>query len=527
MILLIAAVLLLSIFAEKLSDKLRLPVLIIFMALGMFFGEDGPLHIAFDDYELTEQVCSAALIFIMYYGGFNLSWKYAKKIWPQAVSLSTLGVLLTVLFGTLILCWLTGMSWITAFLICSVLGSTDAASVFNILKREKLNLKDNTASLLEMESGSNDPISYMLTFVAIQIYLTGQATNIVTDMILQIFFGLLWGVVCAWITKLLFSKTKLVTSELSAIAMIGMVLLCYGMSSFCSGNAYLSVYLMGVLVGNSRIPYKQELASFFDGITGIAQIVIFFILGLLSTPSSLISVLPISLLIFVVLLLAARPLACVILLKPFHASWRQIFLVSFAGLRGAASSVFAVMAVAAGCVLNPNLFQVVFLVTLLSVGIQGTFFAWVCRKLGMVDDKEDVRKTFNDFADESAITMMRVPIPATHPWNGMAIKDIPFQPGSLVLMVKRDKETLPANGSLVLQTDDVVIMSVKPYYTDGSEQLTELELDSSHPWVNRKIRDLDLSDDVLIALVQRGGRNIIPSGSTTLYDQDKVVLFEP
>ena len=194
-----AAILLLCVLSEKISARIGTPALIFFMLVGMLFGSDGLLQIPFSDYQLAEQICSAALIFIMFYGGFNLKWKAARTIAVKATCLSTLGVLLTVIFSMVCMHLFMGLDWITGFLISAVLGSTDAASVFSILRQKKLNLKDRTAPLLEMESGSNDPIAYMLTLVGIMLFLKQPADGILILIGLQIAVGLFAG----WISSCL------------------------------------------------------------------------------------------------------------------------------------------------------------------------------------------------------------------------------------------------------------------------------------------------------------------------------------
>lgn len=516
---------LLCIAANRISEKIGLPALVAFMLLGMFFGVDGPFHIQFDDFRLSETICSTALIFIMFYGGFNLKWRAARPIASQAILLSTLGVAGTVFVATFFLHFLLAMEWKEAFLICSVLGSTDAASVFAILRRQKLNLKDNTAPLLEMESGSNDPISYMMTMIGIQLFTTGIAGNIAISIILQLGVGLGLGFMFAWCTRRLFKIRHLVSSSMASLFMIGMVLLCYSITNGLQGNAFLSVYVMGIVLGNQSLPFKADLISFFDSLTDMAQILIFFLLGLLSFPASTFRLLPYSLTIFMVLLAIARPVVVCLILKCFKASWHKCLLVSFAGLRGAASSVFAAMAVAAGVPMGSDLFQIVFVVTLLSVSIQGSLLGPLARKLNMIDDKEDVFKTFNDYVEENSLSLMRVFIGRHHKWANKLIKDIHFPENSLALMINRKGTSLVCKGDTLVLPGDILILSVPPYKPAETELLEERILSDDDPWVNHSIAQLHLGDDLLIAMVRRENKVIIPDGSTILKPGDKVVLY--
>ena len=524
-LLLVAIVILLCVLAEKFSGKFGMPALILFMFIGMLFGSDGILKIPFDDYRLAENICSIALLFIMFYGGFNLKWKAAKNVAVKSILLSTIGVAVTAVVTALFVRLLLGYSWAESFLVGAVLGSTDAASVFAILRQKKLNLKDNTASLLEMESGSNDPMAYMLTFIAMGMINSGGAENIIQQIFLQLVVGVLVGVAFALLTIRLMSKTSLISDGLDTIFMIAMVLICYGLSQIFGGNAYLSVYIMGIIIGNSPIKNKATLIPFFDGVTSLAQILIFFLLGLLTLPHEMPEGLVTAVVITLILTLIARPVAVFALLKPFHCSVRQCLLVSWAGLRGASSSVFAIMAVAGGIVMPHNLFHIVFMVSLFSVSIQGTLLPKIADKLDMIDENADVRKTFNDYQEDSAITLMRMFIPQGHNWENKLVKEVNFPTGSLAIMIKRKNETIITKGDTRILAGDNVILSVPAYEPADNEQLTETCIDSSHVWCNHAISELNLASNELIAMIIRGDETLIPDGKTQILENDIVVTY--
>ncbi|WP_304683545.1 potassium/proton antiporter [Ileibacterium valens] len=519
-----AAILLLCVLSEKISACIGTPALIFFMLVGMLFGSDGLLQIPFSDYQLAEQICSAALIFIMFYGGFNLKWKAARTIAVKATCLSTLGVLLTVIISMVCIHLFLGLDWITGFLISAVLGSTDAASVFSILRQKKLNLKDRTAPLLEMESGSNDPIAYMLTLVGIMLFLKQPADGILIQIGLQIAVGLFAGWISSVITTRIMKMNDLISSELSVLFLTGMVLLCYGASQVLGGNAYLSVYLMGILVGNSSIPHKTSLIGFFDGLTSMAQILIFFLLGLLSFPSRMPQAIPLASMIFLILLFIARPLATFLILLPFGCSIRQCLLVSFAGLRGAASCVFAIMAISAGVIIRNNLFLIVFVVTLLSVGIQGSLLPWAARKLDMIDDKENVLMTFNDYAENPDISLLRLYIANDSEFVNQKISQLALPKGMLALMIQRDGERFVCKGDTLLQQGDSLILSAASYQSDD-QLLEEITIHPGHEWINHRISELNLPENMLITLISRNGQSIIPSGKSRILENDVLTLF--
>ena len=304
-----------------------------------------------------------------------------------------------------------------------------------------------------------------------------------------------------------------------------MVFLCFGVSSALKGNAYLSLYLYGIILGNSRICNKQTLIHFFDGVTSLSQIFVFFLIGLLSYPHLMPQIMLTSAVIVVVLIFIARPIAVYLLMLPCKCSMRQCLLISWAGLRGASSCVFAIMAVASGISMKEDLFHIVFMVTLFSVAIQGGLLPLVADKLHMVDDQTDVRKSFNDYQEETALQLMRMYIPEGHNWSNKKIKEVSMPYGSLALMIKRDGKTIITKGDTKIKPGDTVILSVPPYVPTDEETLEEIVIDKDNKWCGQHIGDLDLSKDELIALILRNDETIIPDGKTIIAENDTVVLY--
>lgn len=526
MLLLCCAVILSCIIANRFSNKFGMPALLCFMALGMIFGSDGLFKISFDNYAMTEQLCTIALIFIMFYGGFGTKWETAKPIAVKATLLSTLGVVITAFLTCLFCHQILHFSFSESFLIGAVLSSTDAASVFSILRSKNLNLKDSTAPLLEIESGSNDPMAYMLTMIALAMISGDTGTSIPLMMFTQITFGVVIGVASACIGILVLQKGNIVSEGMDTIFVIALVLLSYAFPTLIGGNGYLSVYLTGIILGNSKINNKITLVHFFDGITGLAQILIFFLLGLLAFPHLLPEIFLPSLFIAVFLAFVARPVSVFLLMLPFGSSLRQCLLVSWSGLRGAASIVFTIMVIASGTELEHDLFHIVFFISLLSVAIQGSLLPLAARKLDMVDNSSDIRKTFNDYQDDSDLTLMRMFIPKGHNWENRLIQEVNFPTGSLALMVKRDSETLIPRGNTKIHAGDTLILSVPAYRSENDGKLKEIQIDLAHPWCGKCIADLDLPENILIALVKRGDENVIPQGSTLIHAGDKVVIYK-
>ncbi|MDO5518474.1 MAG: potassium/proton antiporter [Clostridium sp.] len=526
MIFLAACVLLSCVIANRFSNKIGMPALLLFMALGMLFGSDGLFKISFNDYHIAKDVCNIALIFIMFYGGFGTKWNMAKPVASKSVILSTAGVLITALLTSSFCFYILRFTLLDSFLIASVLSSTDAASVFSILRSKNLSLKDGTASMLELESGSNDPAAFMLTMITLScINGTGSVSGIFYMIFSQIVFGILVGTAIAVISIFTLKKLNIVTDGLETIFIIALVLLSYSLSEYVHGSGYLSVYLTGIILGNSRITNKIILVHFFDGVTGLAQIIIFFLLGLLSMPHQLPEVIVPALLIGVFLTFIARPIAVFSILRPFKCSINQCVLLSLSGLRGAASIVFAIIAIAGGADINCNLYHIVFMISFLSVAFQGSFLPIAAKKLDMIDCESDVRKTFNDYQEESLITLMRVFIPKGHSWEGKTVEEAAIPSDSLALIIKRDDENIVPKGNTVIKANDSIILSIPCCDMEDDIKLKEIKIDKNHKWCNKNIEDLDLPDDILIALIKRGDENIIPRGRTIILENDVVVMY--
>ena len=400
-LLLSAIVILACVLCNRLSSKLGVPTLLAFILLGMFFGCDGVVKIPFDNYELAQDLCSIALIFIMFYGGFGTNWAQARPVAAKATVLSSLGTLATAgLVG--VFCWKAlGLEMLQGFLLGAVIASTDAASVFSILRSKRLDLKEGTASLLEVESGSNDPFSYMLTMILLSLMTGGVSPSAFAYQVFaQLAYGIAFGVGIAFLARLFLRHFRFTTDGFEAIFLVSAALFSYVVPTLVGGNGYLSVYLTGILLGNSPIQHKQGLVGFFDGLTGLMQMLLFFLLGLLAFPAQLPSIAPTALAVALFLTFVARPLVVFALMAPFRSSLGQMLLVAWSGMRGAASIVFSILAITSPAVTSLDLYHIVFFIVLFSILVQGTLIPVFAKKLRMVDQTSDVRKTFNDYAEE-------------------------------------------------------------------------------------------------------------------------------
>ena len=552
LLLLLGGVIALCIFINRITDKLKVPSLLLFIALGMVFGVLLRPKIGnFTDYSLGNVVCSVCLVFIIFYGGFGTNFKEARPVAPQALLLSLMGTALTAgLVGTGVYFIFRllpfaggGIGWIESMLVGSVVSSTDAASVFNILRSRRLNLKYRTSSLLEMESGSNDPTSYMLTVVftallAAKYGVAGAARmgggDIALMLFAQIGFGAAFGVAFGFAGIFILRRFSFNMGQGGTLFVVAVSLVTYSLPSVLpglwAGNGYLAVYICGIMLGNARIPQKRDCVRFFDALTGVAQMMIFFLLGLLATPEWLIrpAVLMPALLIFLVMTVLARPAVVTALLAPFGAKWNQIGVVSWAGLRGVASIVFAIYAVST---LGENnlpydLFSIVFCIVIVSILLQGSLLPLLSAKMHMLGDNENVLRTFTDYQDESDVSFVKVVVGENHPWAGRKLKQCVMPREFLVVLIVRGEETLVPNGETVVFPGDLLVTAAPEFENRDSFGMFEEYVGKGSSRAGKAVRELELPQGTLIAMIKRGSGTVIPYGETKIEDEDVLVCLK-
>jgi len=481
----------------------------------MIFGVNGIFKIPYDNYELSRDICSFALIYIIFFGGFGTNLSMARGIIKKSLILSSLGVIFTSLLTGLFSHYILKLDWYSSLLIGSVLGSTDAASVFAILRSHKLNLKENTASLLEIESGSNDPFAYVLTIA----FLT---QNLPLLLFKQVCFGLAVGYIFARVSRYIIRKVNNIDSGMSMALITASMLLSYSTSEFIGGNGYITVYLLGVLLGNIHFNKKSEIVSFFNGLTSIMQILIFFLLGLLVNPLEALKYAIPAVLIMTVMTLLIRPFVVYALISPMKSSRGQKLLVSWAGLRGAASVVFAILVVVErGMVV----FNIAFIVVLLSIAIQGSLLPYFSKKLNMIDEDGDVLRTFNDYSDTEDVDFITAEIDETHKWVGRQVKNLELMPSVLLVLIIRNNENIIPNGNTVIEKGDRIVLCGSSFVDKGTRiNLYESMVDKNSKYINKSIHELDRN--ILIVLIKRENRTMIPSGNTVLLEDDILVLLD-
>lgn len=469
-ILLIGSILLfVSIVVGKTGYKFGVPALLLFLLVGMLFGSDG-LGLQFHNAEEAQFIGMVALSVILFSGGMDTKIADIKPVLGPGILLSTLGVLLTAFFTGIFIWWLSGMSWtnihfplLTSLLLAATMSSTDSASVFAILKSQKMNLKNNLRPMLELESGSNDPMAFMLTIVLIQLITsTGMgAGEIVVNFLIQFIVGAAAGYTLGRLAILMLNRLNIDNQALYPILLLSFVFFTFSITDLLKGNGYLAVYIAGMMVGNAKIMYRKEIYTFMDGLTWLFQIIMFLCLGLLVNPHEMLQVACVATLIGLFMIVVGRPFSVWLCLLPFgkRISMTSRHFISWVGLRGAVPIIFATYPVVAGVPGADDIFNIVFFITIVSLLVQGTTVSRVARVLGLSLPME---KTGNDFGvelpEEIGSDLHEITVTAQILERGNTLKELNLPPGTLVMIVKRGDQFLIPNGTLQLDINDKLLI---------------------------------------------------------------------
>ena len=524
-LILIVVVILTCIWLNNVSARIGVPTLLAFIVLGIVFGNVGVIPVYLDNHSFARDVCSVALLFIMFYGGFGTRWETVKPVVRESVLLASLGVVVTAGLTGLFCHFALRWGWAESFLLGAVVSSTDAASVFSILRSKKLGLKNNTAPMLEMESGSNDPAAYMLTAIMVSVVNSAASGwSLVWMVFAQIVFGagLGWAIAkgAAWALQ----RMHFFTDGFDTLFIFAVAIAAYAVPDVLGGNGYLSAYIVGIMLGNEEFKGKKSLVGFFDGLTGLMQVLIFFLLGLLARPAMMHQAILPALAISAFMLLVARPAAVFGILTPFRKyPTRQQWLVSFVGLRGAASIVFAIMAFTGVGNLNNDLFSIVFCIVLISISLQGSLIPWVARKLDMLDARDNVMKTFNDYSEGTEVQFSQIGIVSGCDWDGKQVMELSLPRNVLIALVIRGTERIIARGDTLLKAGDKAIVVTKAF-EDTQTYLVEKTVKKGGKRDGHAISEFNA--DGLVLLIRRDDKEIIPHGGTVLLAGDKLVILK-
>lgn len=467
-ILLIASVILFfSIFAGKAGYRFGLPSLLIFLGVGMLFGSDG-LGIQFSNSDIAQFIGMVALTIILFSGGMDTKISEVRPVMAQGLVLATLGVLLTALAGGVFIYylfyWVTGkeiLSLAEAMLLAAVMSSTDSASVFAILRGRKVHLKERLHSALELESGSNDPMAYLLTILLITYIQEGNMS--VWHAILSLITGLSVGILAGWLLGkmlvLLINNINLHNESYYPVLLLAGAIFIFAATTLCQGNGYLAVYVGGLIIGNAKIVHKKRTSLFFEGFTWMFQIVMFLMLGLLVNPHELLPVAGIGLGIGAFIIIVARPLSVFISLIPFkNFSFRGKLYISWVGLRGAVPIIFAIYPLTAQLTHAGLIFNVVFFITILSLTVQGTTVVSVANWLGLTE-KSVPKDVFGiELPEGIKSAMSEIEITPAVLKHGNKLMEFVLPDHTLAVMVMRDNHYFIPKGSTVLQEKDKLLM---------------------------------------------------------------------
>lgn len=469
-ILLIGSILLfVSILVGKTGYRFGVPALLLFLVVGMLFGSDG-LGLQFHNAEEAQFIGMVALSIILFSGGMDTKFADIKPVLAPGIVLSTVGVLFTALFTGLFIWWLSGMSWtnihfplVTSLLLAATMSSTDSASVFAILRSQKMNLKNHLRPMLELESGSNDPMAYMLTIVLIQFIQSGGMgiAGIFGSFVMQFVAGAAAGYLLGKLAILMLNRLNIDNQALYPILLLSFIFFTFSITDLLKGNGYLAVYIAGIMVGNNKIMYRKEIYTFMDGLTWLFQIIMFLCLGLLVNPHELLDIALVATLIGVFMILVSRPLSIFLCLLPFgkKITHRSRLFISWVGLRGAVPIIFATYPVVAQVPGADVMFNIVFFITIVSLIVQGTTVSSAARLLKLSTPLEKTGNEFGVELPEEIDTDLRDMTVTTEMLEeGDTLKDITLPNGALVMIVKRGTEFLIPNGSLKLRLGDKLLL---------------------------------------------------------------------
>lgn len=462
-----SVILFLSIMAGKAGFRFGLPSLLLFLGVGMLFGSDG-LGIEFSSPGVAQFIGMLALSIILFSGGMDTNIKEVKPVAAPGVLMATLGVLLTILFTGTFIYWLFGcfsslvtLTYPESLLLAAVMSSTDSASVFSILRGKGIYLKERLRPMLELESGSNDPMAYLMTVVLISFIQQGNADYgssillLVGQLVIGTLAGFLLGKVVVWVVN----HAGLENESLYSVLLLALGFFVFGLTTVVGGNGYLAVYIAGLVVGNSRLVHKKSLRQFMDGYTWMWQIVMFLTLGLLVNPHELPPVAIPSILVALFIMLVARP-ACVFLCLPLFRKFtaRGMAYISWVGLRGAVPIIFATYPVIAGIEHASMFFNIVFFITIISLLVQGTTVTRAAHWLKLEDEPARKDEFGIELPEEIKSAMSEIEITPAVLAHGNKLMELDLPDNTLAVMVKRKGRYFIPKGNTELMENDLLLV---------------------------------------------------------------------
>lgn len=462
-ILLIGSLLLyISIIVGKTSYKFGVPTLLLFLVIGMLAGSDGIGGIHFDNPKIAQFIGVVSLNFILFSGGLDTNWNSVKPILREGLVLSTLGVLLTAISLGYFVWLITDFTLYESMLLGSIVSSTDAAAVFSILRSKNLALKTNLRPTLELESGSNDPMAYVLTiaFLTLVINQDQSIISIIPLFFQQMILGGLLGYAFGRLSKFIINKIKLDFEGLYPVLVIALMFITFSATDFVGGNGFLAIYICAVYLGNQELIHKKTIFKFYDGLAWLMQIVLFLTLGLLVFPTQIVPYIGIGLLISLFLIIVARPISVFISLIFFKMKIRRRIYISWVGLRGAVPIVFATYPLLAGIEKANMIFNIVFFISVTSVIIQGTTLTLVAKWLKIVLPGKSKKLTEIDqlILELPKSSLQEFEISNNYFAVNKRIIDLNFPKSAFIVMIKRNGEYIRPGGSTIIEANDLLMV---------------------------------------------------------------------
>ena len=497
-----------SIIADKIGYKFGVPALLLFLAVGMVFGAGGIGNYVGEsgsaiDMPHAQALSTVALCIILFTGGMDTRLSDIKSVLAPGITLATLGVLITcVITGVtiyFIFGWLNAVTTVSiwmALLIAATMSSTDSASVFSIMRTRHIGLKHNLRPLLELESGANDPMAYVLTTTLIGIVLSVtsigskgdvEAVPIIRDIIVQLVMGTTLGFALGKGLVLLLRRVLLANEALYPIMVLTACIFIFAITHYLNGNTYLAVYVGGLIIGNSKFSRKRQTKSFFNGLTWLSQLLMFLMLGMMVHPTQLLKLnvwLP-GLIISIVMIFIARPAAVFLCMAPFrNYMTRDKLLLSWVGLKGAVPIIFAIMCKAQGVPSADIIFNVVFLCTLVSLLAQGMTLTLVAEHLRLATPPDDTKRLIHfdlDLPDEIQSTAHELAVTDDMLISGSTLRELTLPPHTLIIMVRRGEDFFVPTGTSVLQTGDQLLV-ITDHDADAAYRLLTDEAEEEAQW---------------------------------------------
>lgn len=464
-ILLIAAILILiSIAFARLSENLGVPTLLLFLGIGMLTGSEGPGGLYFDDAGLAQSIGVIALVIILFAGGIDTNWAQVRPVIPEAAGLATFGVLVTAATLGLFAWAVLGYSLMTGLLLGAVVSSTDAAAVFSVLRSKNVSLQGRLKPLLELESGSNDPMAVFLTVGLIQLQVDPEASigSVILLFVVQMGLGSAFGLILGKTMVFVLNRIKLFYDGLYPVLSLAFAVLIYSATATIGGSGFLAVYVAGLIVGNNEFIQKKSTLRFFDGLAWLSQITMFLTLGLLVFPSHIVPIIGAGLLMSAFLMLVARPVSVALTLAPTKLNAREKTLISWVGLRGAVPVVLATFVLMAKVPDAELIFNIVFFIVLTSALLQGWSLPATARLLRLDAPLDRRRRYPIEFEPVKGVDteLVDLIVPYNSAVAGKSIVELDLPQDSLIVLISRDDNFLVPSGGTVLQGGDTILVLV-------------------------------------------------------------------